>query len=358
MLHINRIFMEELLVIVICLVLNALFAAYEMAFVSIPKPELRNIARSGDKRAMILVSLRENPERTLSIIQVGITLVGAVAAAVGGVGAAESIEPFLKIQFGLGESLAEILSVLLIVVPLTYFSVVIGELVPKTLALRNPRKIVLAGARWLIYGDRILSPIVSALEWSTLKIISIFFKRAKTIETHQQTSIEIDAFSPVHQRLLLNMADIEKKRIKEILLPWSHVNFLDHTDSIDDVHSVILHSGHTRLPVTSDGNVIGVLHTKEFMVFRESGEKDWLAIIRPSLVVQPTDSALGVLRLLQEKRSHLAIVFSSNFERLGIVTMEDILEEIVGDIFDEDDDGRIRKVFAAKVKSRSQPEEQ
>lgn len=349
--------MEELLIIFACLALNAVFSAYEMAFVSIPKPELRSLARSGNKHAQQLVSLRESPERTLSIIQIGITLVGAIAAAVGGAGAAESIEPYFMNQFGLREAYAEALAVAIVVLPLTYFSVVAGELVPKTLALRNPRRIVLAGAKWLFLADRVLSPIVFALEWSTKRIIGTFFKRAKIAEVHPQTSIEIDSYSPVHQRLLLNMADIEKKRVKDILLPWSQVSSVKSSDGIDEVVVAVLNSGHTRLPVTDNGAVLGVLHTKEFMALRESGELNWQSILRPAIIVQPMDAALGVLRLLQEKRSHLAVVLSPSRERLGIVTMEDILEEVVGDIFDEDDDGRVRKVFAAKVKTRSIPAE-
>ncbi len=349
--------MEELLVITACLFLNALFAAYEMAFVSIPKPELRNLARSGNKHAKTLIALRESPERTLSIIQVGITLVGAIAAAVGGVGAAESIEPYFINVLGLSEVTSETLSVFLVVVPLTFLSVVIGELVPKTLALRNPKRIVLAGARWLFLGDRILSPIVHSLDWSTRLIINVFFKKTKKEEIPVQTSIEIDSFSPVHQRLLLNLADIEKQKIKDILLPWNQVVSVKNSDDIETVYSVVLNSGHTRIPVTDNGYVIGILHTKEFIAFRESGERNWQAIIRPSLNVQPEDSVLRVLKSMQEKRYHMAIVFSASRERLGIVTMEDILEEVVGEIFDEDDDGRVRKIFANKVRSRFNPSE-
>jgi putative hemolysin len=98
--------------------------------------------------------------------------------------------------------------------------------------------------------------------------------------------------------------------------------------------------------------VIGILHTKEFAALMASGEKNWTAIIRPVLKVQSTDSAFGVLRLMQEKRTHMTIVYTSSGERLGVVTMEDIMEEIVGDIYDEDDDGKVRKVYATKARAR------
>lgn len=349
--------MDEIIIIIICLVLNALFAAYEMAFVSVPRPELRSVARKGNKDAQRLVSLRESPERTLSIIQIGITLVGAIAAAIGGAGAAENLEPWFMERFGMRELPAEILAVILVVAPITYLSVVVGELVPKTLALRNPMKIVLAGAKALFIADRILSPIVTVLEWSTTRILNTFFKRAKSTELVVQTTIEIDAFSPVHQTLMLNMAGIEKKTIKDIFLPWAEVNFVKNSDSVDQITQVVLNSGHTRLPVIDNGSVVGILHTKEFVALKESGETNWQSIMRPALRVKPTDSALGALRLMQEKRNHMAIVFALAGERLGIITLEDILEEVVGDIYDEDDDGKVRRVFASKARSRIIPGE-
>lgn len=350
--------MDEIIVVAICLFLNALFAAYEMAFVSVPRSELRGLARSGNKEAKTILSLRENPERTLSAIQIGITLVGAVAAAVGGAGAGETLEPYFIQKLTMSERVAEFLSVALVVIPITYLSVVVGELVPKTLALRNPTKIVLRGAKTLFVADRILSPMISLLEWSTKKILKTFFRKSKSSPPLDQAPIEIDSFSPVHQRFMLNMAEIEKKRIRDILLPWSQVVFVQKSSSMDEVTQLVVSSGHTRLPVKENGNVAGLLHTKEFIALKESGESNWQAIVRPVLLVQPTDSALGVMRLLQDKKNHMAVVVSSTGDRLGIVTLEDILEEVVGDIFDEDDDERVRKVYAAKVKSRVIPREQ
>jgi putative hemolysin len=345
--------MEELLVIGLCLALNAFFAAYEMAFVSVPKSELRSLARGGNKQAQSLLALRENPERTLSIIQIGITLVGSVAAAVGGAGASETIEPYLIEHLAMPEGLSEALAVSIIVLPLSYLSVVVGELVPKSLALRGPRQIVFAGAKALFLADRILSPFVSVLEFSTKLILTTFFKQRKTEEAMTETTLELDSLSPTHQRFVLNMANIEKQHVKDIMLPWSQVNHVSLSDSLDHVAHVVLSSGHTRLPVCEHGQVTGVLHTKEFMSLRESGEKNWTGIIRPVLRVRPSDSAFGLLRLMQEKRSHLSVVFSNSGEKLGITTLEDIVEEVIGDIFDEDDDGKVKKIFITRTKDHN-----
>lgn len=334
-----------------------MLAAYEMAFVSIPRAELRALSKSGNKHAKSLIKLRENPERTLSVIQIGITMVGAIAAAVGGAGAGDTLEPYFIQNYALSERSAEALSLFLVVLPITYLSVVVGELVPKTLALRNPAKIVLAGAPVLFVADQVFSPVITALEWSTQKILKIFFPRSKSTESLELTSIEIDSLSPIHQKIMLNMADIEKKQIKDIMLPWSQVVGVEFSATLDDVLQLVIQSGHTRLPVKDQDKIAGVLHTKEFIALRESGDKNWQSIIRPVVKIQTPDSALGAMRLLQEKKNHMAIVFNLQGERVGIVTLEDILEEVVGDIFDEDDDGRVRKVYEAKIKSRVVPVE-
>lgn len=349
--------MDEATVILICLSMNALLAAYEMAFVSIPRSELRALSKSGNKEAQTLLKLRENPERTLSIIQIGITLVGAIAAAVGGAGASEAIEPYFMQTYGMRERTAEALSLLLIVVPITYLSVVVGELVPKTLALRNPTKIVLAGAKALFIADRLFSPVITILEWSTQKILKIFFPRSKSDQNLEPVTIELNEFSPVHQKFMLNMADIEKKQLKDILLPLSQVISIEKTASLEEVLQTVMNSGHTRLPVKEQAIIVGVLHTKEFISLKESGETQWQNIIRPVLLLKSSDSALGAMRVLQEKKTHMAMVLSPQLHQLGIVTLEDILEEIIGDIFDEDDDGRVRKIYAAKIRSRVIPPE-
>lgn len=344
--------MEEILVISTCLFLNALFAAYEMAFVSVPKPELRSVARKGNLSARKLLKLRENPERSLSVIQVGITLVGAIAAAVGGAGASDLLEPHLISEYGMVPLHAEILAMVAVVLPITYLNVVVGELVPKTLALRNPLKIVLAGAKVLFVADKILSPVVTALEWSTKNLLRIFFRRKIIQETASLVTIEIDALSPTHQTLMLNMAQIENKKLTDALVSWTKTNFVKKSDTIADVFQTVLQSGHTRLPVLEENRIIGILHTKEFIAYRESGETNWPTIIRPTMYVYGTDSVLRTMRMMQDKKSHMAIVVNDTHQLLGIVTLEDLIEEVIGDIYDEDDDGKIRKIYAAKAKGR------
>lgn len=352
--------MEEVIVIGLCIGINALLAAVEMAFVSVGKPHLRELAKSGNTDAQKILSLREKPERTLSVIQVGITLVGALAAAVGGAGAEEWLRPLIQNRFRSSENTAEAIAILLVVVPITYLSVVVGELVPKTLALRNPLAIVLRAAKWLILFDRILSPIVFALEWSTRKFLNIFWRlRLVSAKEHLTPTTDMaekfDALSAQHKQYVFNLVNLEKKRVTDVMLPWERVNKIDLSLSVFEVEEMVLASGHTRLPVVKDQpvtGILGLLHTKEFTSFRKYGKEDWHTIIRPILQVQEGDFILKTLRTMQEKRSHLAVVCTKN-NLVGIVTLEDIIEEIIGDIYDEDDDGALRKVLSTGASFRS-----
>lgn len=184
--------MAELLVICICLILNALFASYEMAFVSVSKAELKKLARDPFRRrqskdAQMVLAWRDRPERTLSIIQIGITLVGAVSAAVGGAGSSESIEPFLISELHWKQNTAEVISIALVVIPLTFVNVLMGELVPKSLALKNSIRISLFGARWISWIERIFSPAVNMFEWATRHVLRIFFPRANSEKASEKT---------------------------------------------------------------------------------------------------------------------------------------------------------------------------
>ncbi len=340
----------EWIVVLVCLVLNALLAAAEIAFVTLTRAQLRDVAKSGKKSALTLIELRENPERTLSVMQIGISLVGALAAAVGGAEAQQTLGPYIQANFELSAAYAQAISLIAVVVPLTILSVVFGELVPKTLALRNPLRIALYSARWLMALDRIFLPIVDVLEWSTKKILTVFFPRSKSAPPAPET-VELDQLSSQARQYILNLVGIEKKRVRDVLLPWTQVDHVYFSQSIQEVEVVALRSGHTRLPVIAEGQVFGIINTKELLALVKSGADKWVQIVRPVSRVQETDTLLKALRQMQEKRSHLSTVFAGA-ALVGIVTMEDILEEIIGEIYDEDDDGALRRIISSSGRMR------
>lgn len=344
--------MIQLVVVLICLALNALFSAIEMAFVSVNRVDLRKLADKGDRRASTILMLRLSPERTLSVLQIGITLVGAISAAVGGAGAEESLSPFFESTFGIRENVAEAISIAVVVVPLTVASVVVGELVPKSLALKNSKQIALISARALYLFDTMLSPIVNLLENMTHFLVAIFQRKSKQGSgkaevTPEEVSISIDALSSTHKQFVLNLVNIESKKAVDMVVAWEKVTKVDVSLTSAEVLQVAVSSGHTRLPVTSGNKVLGLLHAKEFITLVGAGDTNWQAIIRPILQVQENDDALKALKLMQEKRSHMALVCDKeNVD--GIITLEDVIEEIIGEIADEDDDGLMKRLLISK----------
>lgn len=336
--------MFELLIIIVCLLINAILAGTETAFIATSKAALKAQAKNGDEKAALFLTLRENPERTLSVLQIGITFLGAFAAAVGGAGAEESLTPYIKNLFGVKESIAELISIFIVVVPLTYASVVFGELVPKTLALRRANFFGTLSAPWLHWSSRLINPIVTVLEWSTKKIIQLFPKHHTQSEENEE-GLELQGLSSHNKQYIMNMVKIEKTMVKAIFVPWQEVVYLKTVMSIEEVEKLIIASGHTRLPIVDEDKVIGILNSKEFFAFQKTKKKDWLNLKRSVIYLHEETYLLAALRFLQEKRAHMAIV-RNNITKTGIITMEAIFEEIIGDIYDEDDDGVLKKLLS------------
>ena len=339
--------MIELLIIFICLFLNALLAGAETAFIAVSKPTLKESSKQGNERAKLLLDLRDNPERTLSVVQIGITFVGALAAAVGGASAEEIISPWLVSQFNISELVAEVLSLLFVVFPFTYVTVVLGELVPKTFALRRPLFFASEAAPWLHWISVTLNPLVTIFELSTKKIVDLFPKKQVIQEeSSEENPLELEGLAHPNKQYVLNILKIEKTTVKQILVQWSEVIYLEENLSLEQVESAIISSGHTRLPVVKQNEVIGIINAKEFLAFQKTGQQSWLNLVRPAVRIREDILILNALQILQEKKAHLAITYKEN-NKTGIVTMEAIFEEIIGDIYDEDDDGTLKRILRA-----------
>lgn len=345
--------MLELSIVFVCLVLNGILAASEIAFVSLNKRLLRQLEKTFPVKTRRLLALRAKPERTLSVIQLGITLLGLVSGAVSGTGVEESISPWLQVHLGLGPNSAEILGILLVVIPLTALMVIFGELVPKALALRHPFEIAAGASRWLLVLDRIFHPVISLFEWATkmaVRIWSMLLGGGR----HQISATAADAtedqLTRHHEQYVLNMVALEAKCVRDIYCPWEAVVKIDWGNSMEKALSIAIDSGHTRLPVYRDGLVQGLLNTKELIAFASQGAEDWRLLLRPILRVKGEDSLIRILKMMQEKRSHLAVWDSASGAPLGIVTLEDILEEIVGDVADEDDDRLVARLMAQRAR--------
>lgn len=343
--------MFELAIVFVCLLLNAILSASEIAFVSINKKVLRQLSKTFPGKTQRLLRLREQPERTLSVIQLGITLVGLVAGAVGGAGVEESLSPWLRERFGLGPATSELISITMLVLPLTALTVIFGELVPKALAMQRPFEIAAFASRGLALLDKVFHPVISFFEWATKSVVGALgillgkHREAKTEPAHAASEEQIARH---HEQYILNLVNIEAKSVQDIHTPWEEVVSVERSDPIETVLEVAVESGHTRLPVRLGRRVIGLINTKELMAFASQGAQDWVLLLRPVLRVQAQDSLIRVLKMMQEKRSHLAVLSDAEGLPQGIVTLEDILEEVVGDIYDEDDDRAVERLLAQK----------
>lgn len=334
----------ELIVILLCLVINALLAAIEMAFVAVSNAPLRELNRQGDNRAKKLLELKSKPERVLSIVQVGITLVGALAAAIGGAGAQEVISPFILAHFNVGAETAESIAILIVVIPTTALSVLFGELLPKAFALKNPLKLALRFTGLLVFLEIVLRPLVSFLEMLT----HFFLKRFSPQKSHSNDSTELELESP---KYLVSFGITRKISVKEIMVPAENMACLQSSMTIEELQKKVIESGHTRLPVYENGSLKGIINSKELHLFLNSNQSDWLTLVRGALYLEEHTDIQLALRVMQGRRSHMGFVVMQG-EVIGLVTLEDILEEFIGDIYDEDDDNKVKKIIASRRQNR------
>ncbi len=338
--------MIETFIILLCILLNGLLAGAEAAFIAVNKTHLRELAKQGKRHAKTLLYLRDHPEKTLSVIQLGITFVGALAAGVGGAGAEESLAPWMEKALGLGERSAEFFAIMIVVAAITYISVLIGELVPKTLGLRRPLFVSLKAAPWLQMMSLFAYPIVWILEKSTKGIIGLFPQRHRLEESVPEGETVL---SMPNRQYVLNLVKLERTTARDILIPWKEVVTLESTFEMEKASNLLLSSGHTRVPVLKNNEIVGIVNYKEFIAFQKTGGTEWLSLVRPLLSIEETIPVLAVFRLMQTKHMPMAVAYKDN-KALGIVTMKDIIEEIMGDIYDENDDGAIQRILSRRLK--------
>lgn len=340
--------MLDFFIVVLCLVINAFFSAYEMAFVTVTKEEILELDERGSI-ARRLNSFKKKPERTLSVIQIGITLVGAIAAAVGGTGAVESLEPYIVQEHGLSPAMAQVIAVTVVILPLTYFSVIFGELVPKTIALKHPLKVLTLGTNVLGFIDRVLSPIVTFLELSTNFLLKLVGLNSQVVEDESMgETIDIGNLPQFHQNFVKNLVGLKSYKVRKTMIPWDQVVYMNFADSEDEVRTKLSNTPHSRFPVVDDDVLVGILNVKELPDARNTNQP-WQAVLRPAVKVGSNEKVLEALLKLQAKHSHLAVVQDDD-KFVGIITIEGVLEEVVGDIYDNSDQSKFNKMLSNRSK--------
>ena len=341
----------ELAVMVLMIGLNSVFAAYEISLASIGAGRLHTLRTEKKRGSEAAVRMKENIEGSLAVVQLGITLVGVIAAATGGAGAEESFEPLLR-GWGVPESLSQLLAIAIVVLPLTVVTIVAGELVPKVFALRNQEFVCLTLSPIMEWFATSVRPAVWFLETAVSWIMRIAGRYNDDAEG--ETAIKelhgAAAFARIsrligqrQEGIIMSASRLSTTPIKKIALPSEHIDMLEADQTIADALLAAHLNMHTRYPVTEEvGNaqrIIGYVNFKDIVANLRfaSHSTSFRKLIR-SLGSFDMDIVVSeCLERLIRERSHIALVKDKAGLVIGMVTLEDIIEELVGEIHDEYD---------------------
>lgn len=338
----------ELALILLLILLNGFFAASEISLISLRKSRVRHLVKSGNKQAKRIQKLQEEPERFLATIQIGVTLIGTLAATFGGVLAIERIKPLLlSVPVAFIQRTAEPIAVGAVVSILTYFTLVFGELVPKSLAIRYSEQIAFATSAPVDILSRLFHWILRILIMSSNVVLGPFV-RADNQEPSLVSEDEVKyliregrksgIFEPSEVDLIHSVFRFTDTVVKEVMVPRTEIAAVEAGTDVDAILRTMNEKGFSRLPVYAEtiDNVIGVLYLKDILSLHMEKRSFQLdQVIRKPYIVPPNKNVSVLLKEMREKRIHLALVGDEYGGTNGLVTMEDLIEEIVGDIRDE-----------------------
>ncbi len=333
----------DLALILLLVLVNAAFSGTELAVVSLRRSQLVRLAETEGRRGRTLLALSEEPTSFLSTIQVGITLAGFLASATAAVSLAAPLEPVLEGALGRAAKTASIMIVTLL---LTYVTLVFGELVPKRIAMRRPERWALRAALPVAFIARVARPLVWLLARSTTLVARPFGAGDDTASTDLLTDEEVldviatESSIPASQRgLLERVLELRERTVREVLVPRRDLFVLDAESTIDDAISGLSTNGFTRAPVAAGADVqepIAVAVLGHLLCLADPTTTTLRDALRlPPTIVPENALVLDVLRLLQRAHRQVALVADEHGTILGMVTVEDLLEEIVGEVYDE-----------------------
>ncbi|HZK43742.1 MAG TPA: hemolysin family protein [Syntrophomonadaceae bacterium] len=342
----------QLLVLILLIAFNAFFAASEIALISLNDNKIKVLADRGDNKAQMIVNLLDDPGRFLATIQIGITLSGFLASAFAAENFAGRLVSLVE-KSGLDVSIAIIkpLAVIFITIILAYFTLVLGELVPKRIAMQKSEQIARFSIRGLTIISILSAPFIKLLTVSTNFFIYILGGNPNADEesiTEEEIRIMVDvgeqkgAIQETEKKLINNIFDFDDKNISEIMTHRTDVIGLKLELGFFEIVDIINKQKFTRFPVYhgSLDNIVGILHVKDLLRFLNKNNVegfDLSQIIRKPYFVPENKKADDLLQELQKSRLHIAVVVDEYGGTAGIITIEDLLEEIVGDIEDEYD---------------------
>jgi len=331
---------NEILVIAILILVNGILAMSEAALVASRKARLQNRINEGDKASLVALKLIERPNVFLSTIQIGITLIGVLAGALGGATLAETLAVSLA-KIPVVSEYSESLALGTVVVVITILSLWLGELVPKRLGLHSPEQIarVVAGPMLLI--SRIFSPFISLMSWATdlvIRLIGVEPSLEPPI-TEEELQVLIDqgtqagVFEESEQDMVEGIFSLGDSRVYSLMTPRTELVWLDVTDSVEEIRQKIAECPYSRFPVREDSleTILGIVKSRDLLVDSLSGKEiDLRALLKPAYFIPETMFASHALELFKEKNTELLLVVDEFGGLQGLLTINDVLEEIVG----------------------------
>ena len=349
--------LRDIGLVLLFIAVAGLFVAAEIALISLRDSQIRQLegkSRRGDR----VVSLTKNPNRFLAAAQVGITFLGFLSAALGSERLGKYVSPVFE-EWGLSKTLSETLALISITIVIAYISLVFGELVPKRLALYRTEIIALAAAPTIDFMAKVFRPVIWLLSKSTDAVVKLFGLSSKEIRSEISEAELVDlvsghtALSEEEREIVEEVFAAGDLQLHEIMVPRTEVDFMDVGLSITDAITVAIEHSHSRYPVTrgSTDEVIGFLHVRDLLnpkVSSSSGETI-LELVRPVLNLPGTKGVLPALAEMRAKRSHIAVVLDEYGGTDGIVTLEDLVECLIGDIHDEYDSEEVEVTPQART---------
>ena len=328
---------------------NAFFTAAEIAIISLNDAKVRRDAEDGDRRAKLLCRFIDDPGRFLATLQVSTTITAFIASAFAAVAFAAPLARFIERKYELHPGSTEKIVALIVTLLLAFVSIVAGELVPKRVALKHSEGIARFAARPLLLAAKILHPLVSLLNRisnGVLRLVGVSTETEKESASEEEIRLMADiaeesgAIQPQEKEMIENVFEFNNKTADEIMVHRKDIIALDIAAPRDEIRALILDSGISRIPVYKEtiDDILGILHVRDYLVAALGGREPVIAdLMRKPLYVPETILADQLFRQMQKKKRSISVVLDEHGGTSGIVTVEDLLEEIVGEIYDEHD---------------------
>ncbi|CUA83133.1 Hemolysin or related protein, contains CBS domains [Gulbenkiania indica] len=332
----------DILILLLLILLNGLFAMSELAVVSSRKVRLQQWADDGHKGAQAALQLAEEPTRFLSTIQIGITSISILSGVFGEAAISEKLRNWL-VQYPALADYSHVLSVVIMVITVTTLSLILGELVPKRLAMLNPELVAATMARPMRLLSRISSPLVRVLSLITDSILRLLGARKSKEPSITEEEIRVlmeqgadeGVFDRAEQELVENIFRLDDRKVASVMTPRKEIVALDIEDTLEENRSLLQESPYSRFPVCKGDmeHVMGILDAKRMLDRMLAGEPvDFTSNLEAPLYVPANVSLMQLLEQFKLSRTHLALVVDEYGELEGLVTMNDVLEAIVGDL--------------------------